>query len=272
MFALVTQVLWCGRPNDLFIKRIISNALSTAKDDGIQTKTFPSLRPTLDFPHLRPTPAFLPGRPIPAFLPNRPTLGLHSDRTKTGFRAYSRADAVAAVEESLLAAPAEGGAALDLTMSLGQLLFTQKLPDVVSSTTSSLSESAAVTAAAVQEKNLTATSIDGPMHSGGLIHQADLEAAGVQPYFITFLLATPKPAILRRLGDQGYQVATSGGADHLDSYTQVNFRAEPEQLSASVSLAAVDDDLPRLLHEDEDTDGLHGMGKPVKMLSVKTER
>ena len=258
MTSLVTQVLRSGRPNILFVEGITSNSLSSTTEDEIQTRTFPALKPTLDFPHLRPRPAFLPGRPTHAFLPDRPILGLHSERTKPGFCAYSRADAVAAVEESLLAAPSNGGDTLDFTVSLGQLLFKQ--------------ESAAVTAAAVQENNVTATTIDVPICSGGLIYQSDLEEAGLRPYFNAFLLAAPKPTLLRRLSDQGYQVATSGGADHLDSYTQVNFRAGPEQLFASVSLAAVDDDLPRLLLEDENADGQPDLGKPVKILSVKTER
>ena len=344
------QVLLSGQPSDLFIEGITSNALSSEIEDRIQTKSFPALRPTPSFPAFRPTPAFLPLRPTPAFPPLRPTHVLHPDRStfdilpnrpgilpdriNSGFRAYSCADAVAALEEALLAAHVDGGDALNFTVSLGQLLFLQILPDVAlstavlvtsvpsatpavtattssipqlatadaattaavaaaavdidnhvtvsTSTPTSLSESfaatAAVPAAASVGNNSIATAVNIPICSSGIICQADLEAASIQPYFNSFPLAVLKPGLLRSLVDQGYQLTTRRGEDHFNSYTQVNIRAEPEQLSASVLLGAVDYDLPQLPLKDvnagdvSSTDAQPDMSKPVKIIYVKTER
>ena len=132
MIALSMQVLLSGQPSDLFIEGITSNALSSEIEDRIQTKSFPALRPTPSFPALRPTPVLPPDRSTFDFLPNRP--GILPDRINSGFRAYSCADAVAALEEALLAAHVDGGDALNFTVSLGQLLFLQILPDVALST------------------------------------------------------------------------------------------------------------------------------------------
>ena len=322
----------CGQPSDLSIEGITSNALSSEVEDRIQTKSFPALRPTPSFPALRPTPVLPPDRSTFDFLPNRP--GILPDRINSGFRAYSCADAVAALEEALLAAHVDGGDALNFTVSLGQLLFLQILPDValstavlvtsvpsatpaVTATTSSIpqlatadaattaavaaaavdidnhvtvststptsfSESfaatAAVPAAAPVGNNSIATAVNIPICSSGIICQADLEAASIQPYFNSFPLAVLKPGLLRSLVDQGYQLTTRRGEDHFNSYTQVNIRAEPEQLSASVLLGAVDDDLPQLPLKDvnagdvSSTDAQPDMSKPVKIISVKTER
>ena len=326
------QVLLSGQPSDLFIEGITSNALSSEIEDRIQTKSFPALRPTPSFPALRPTPVLPPDRSTFDFLPNRP--GILPDRINSGFRAYSCADAVAALEEALLAANVDGGDALNFTVSLGQLLFLQILPDValstavlvtsvpsatpaVTATTSSIPQlatadaattaavaaaavdidnhvtvststptsflesfaaTAAVPAAASVGNNSIATAVNIPICSSGIICQADLEAASIQPYFNSFPLAVLKPGLLRSLVDQGYQLTTRRGEDHFNSYTQVNIRAEPEQLSASVLLGAVDYDLPQLPLKDvnagdvSSTDAQPDMSKPVKIISVKTER
>ena len=153
---------------------------------------------------------------------------------------------------------------------------------VSTSTPTSLSESfaatAAVPAAASVGNNSITTAVNIPICSSGIICQADLEAASIQPYFNSFPLAVLKPGLLRSLVDQGYQLTTRRGEDHFNSYTQVNIRAEPEQLSASVLLGAVDDDLPQLPLKDvnagdvSSTDAQPDMSKPVKIISVKTER
>ena len=293
MFKLDIQVLWRGQPNDLFIEGITSNALASETEDEQQTRTFPSLRPTPaflpnnptpaflpnnplpafpslrptpafpslrptppfpslrptpSFPSLRPTPAFLPNNPTPAFLPSRPSGACFLPDV----RAYSRADAIAAVEEVLLAAP-HAGAAWELTVVPGQLAFVQKLPDA-------------------------STTIEIPIYSGGLIHQADLVAAGVQTRFNLYQLDGPKPVLLRRLGDQGFQLTTSSGENHLHGYTEVIIRAEPEHLCVSLCLSAGEDGLPRLLQKDEDAredssaDGQPDWANPAKILPVKTRR
>ena len=153
---------------------------------------------------------------------------------------------------------------------------------VSTSTPTSFSESfaatAAVPAAASVGNNSITTAVNIPICSSGIICQADLEAASIQPYFNSFPLAVLKPGLLRSLVDQGYQLTTRRGEDHSNSYTQVNIRAETEQLSASVLLGAVDDDLPQLLLKDvnagdvSSTDAQPDMSKPVKIISVKTER
>jgi hypothetical protein len=133
-------------------------------------------------------------------------LSLSTDERKTGFRAYSRADAVAAAEKALALHFADNqgpGTVLKFIVSAGQELFVQRY-------------------GAGPVSDLVITS--------GKICKETLWSQEVKPYFNSFPLATFKNPLVRQLDGLGYQLMTMD--DRPKSYTMIHLQASPEEMFA----------------------------------------
>jgi hypothetical protein len=131
-------------------------------------------------------------------------LSLSTNESKSGFRAYSRADAVEAAEKALdLHSRKFPGAVLKFTVSPGQVLFAKKYG---------------------------AGPVSDLVISKGRIGQEELENKKVMPFFNSFPLTTNKTSLVRHLDRQGYHLMTMD--DRPDSFTIIHLLAGPEELFA----------------------------------------
>ena len=129
------------------------------------------------------------------------------------FCSYSQANAIAAVAKGLAALPnsssSSPGTGLDFIVFPGQeLLYGRMCPE---------------------------ETVNLPIRDGK-VRTADMKAAGMRPYFNSFLSTAYKPGLVHRLRQQGYQLMAKSASQSPDSYTLVQLLAESEQLVVSVSL------------------------------------
>jgi hypothetical protein len=141
-------------------------------------------------------------------------LSVSTSESKSGFRAYTRADAVAAMEKALgEQQQLSSGAVMDLSVSPGQEMFV---------------------------KQRGAGSVPYLAVRSGQVTQELLENKKLLPYFNSTPSIGFKASLVRRLKQLGYKLMNSD--DLPDSFTIVHLLAGPEKLFASVKLA-VDGDL-----------------------------
>ena len=152
------------------------------------------------------------------------------------FLAYSHADAVEAVEKAL--SKRSAGAVQEITVFPGQEFFSGKFV-AADATTVHLSI------------------------RGGAILETEVEAKGVKPYFNSFPLASIKPALVRQLGELGYELETSDPTQPM-SFTLVHLTSEQDQMVASLTLAEEDEEL--LLEDEDSSGGGSGPGVQIKVL------
>ena len=159
------------------------------------------------------------------------------------FCSYSQANAIAAVAKGLAAPPnsssSSPGTGLDFIVFPGQeLLYGRMCPE---------------------------ETVNLPIRDGK-VRTADMKAAGMRPYFNSFLSTAYKPGLVHRLRQQGYQLMAKSASQSPDSYTLVQLLAESEQLVVSVSLTTEEGgDYPLLVEEEN-------QGQPIKVVFVRTER
>ena len=159
------------------------------------------------------------------------------------FCSYSQANAIAAVAKGLAALPnsssSSPGTGLDFIVFPGQeLLYGRMCPE---------------------------ETVNLPIRDGK-VRTADMKAAGMRPYFNSFLSTAYKPGLVHRLRHQGYQLMAKSASQSPDSYTLVQLLAESEQLVVSVSLTTEEGgDYPLLVEEEN-------QGQPIKVVFVRTER
>jgi len=128
-------------------------------------------------------------------------LSLSTDESKSGFRAYSRADAVEAAEKALaLRSQKFPGTPLKFTFYPGQMLFAMKFG---------------------------ANSVSDLVISNGRIGPDVLESKKVMPFFNSFPLATFKTSLVCQLNRLGYQLLTTDNWP--DSFTTINLLAGQEE-------------------------------------------
>ncbi len=129
-------------------------------------------------------------------------LSLSTDERKTGFRAYSRADAVAAADKALaLHSQNFPGTVLKFKVLPGQEFFSKKYK---------------------------AGPVSPFIISNGRIAQEELDNRKVVPFFNPFPLATFKTSLVRQLEWLGYQRMDLD--DRPDSFTMIHLLAGPEKL------------------------------------------
>ncbi len=135
-------------------------------------------------------------------------LSLSTDERKTGFRAYSRADAVAAADKALALHFVDNpgpGTVLKFIVSAGQELFAQRY-------------------------RYGAGPVSDLVITSGQIGQEALWSQEVKPFFNSFPLATFKNPLVRQLDRLGYQLMTMD--DRPKSYTMIHLQASPEEMFA----------------------------------------
>ncbi len=133
-------------------------------------------------------------------------LSLSTDERKTGFRAYSRADAVAAADKALALHFVDNqgpGTVMKFIVSAGQELFAQRYG---------------------------AGPISDLVITSGQIGQETLWSQEVKPFFNSFPLATFKNPLVRQLDRLGYQLMIMD--DRPKSYTMIHLQASPEEMFA----------------------------------------
>jgi hypothetical protein len=126
------------------------------------------------------------------------SLSSSADESMSGFRAYQRADMVAAIEKAFESLILDGTAkrAIELYMSPGQELF---------------------------HSRSSAATINLPIHKGGCICQADFDANKVRPFFDSFPLPSLKPVLVSQLNKHGYQLMNIN-QDRLENFTIVHLQ------------------------------------------------
>jgi hypothetical protein len=137
-------------------------------------------------------------------------LSLSTDERKTGFRAYSRADAVAAADKALalhFVDNPDPETVLKFIVSAGQELFAQRYG---------------------------ASPVSDLVITSGQICKETLWSQEVKPYFNSFPLATFKNPLVRQLDRLGYRLMTMD--DRPKSYTMIHLQASPEEMFARLLL------------------------------------